>query len=245
MHIRTQLISLWLAVFFGAILVIAFLAFPGFFPPMSPLTPANEVADFYRDNAPMIRFSMIVFDVCGVMLVPFYMVVVEQMKRMSTPTQVLPYAFLAAVATGTTLFALSNLFWLIAAFRPERDAELVMLLNDMAWITFLAPVSMLLVQCLTLALAIYLDARPQPIFPRWVGHLSVVTAIALVPSAGAALVTSGPFAWDGAISFWLRIVVYSVFLVVLIVVAWAAVKRQAAEEQATASVAAEPVGAAQ
>ena len=72
-----------------------------------------------------------------------------------------------------------------------------------------------------------------------------VTAIALVPSAGAALVTSGPFAWDGAISFWLRIVIYSVFLVILIVVAWAAVKRQAAEEQATASVAAEPVGAAQ
>lgn len=46
-------------------------------------------------------------------------------------------------------------------------------------------------------------------------------------------------------SFWLRIVVYSVFLVVLLVVAWAAVKRQAAEEQAVGTAAAEPVGAAQ
>jgi hypothetical protein len=242
MHIRTQLISIWLAIFFGAILVVAFLAFPGFFPPMSPLTPADEVADFYRENAAMIRFSMIVFDVCGIMLVPFYMVIVEQMKRMATPTQVLPYAFLAAVATGTTLFAIADLFWLIAAFRPERDAELVMLLNDMAWITFLAPVSMLLVQCLTLALAVYLDARPQPIFPRWVGHLAVVTAIALVPSAGAAVVQSGPFAWDGEISFWLRNLVYGAFLVVLIVVAWAAVRRQAADEQQTGT-ATETVGA--
>jgi hypothetical protein len=244
MHIRTQLISIWLAVFFGAILAIAFLAFPGFFPPMSPLTPADEVAEFYRDNAAMIRFSMIVFNVCGIMLVPFYMVVVEQMKRMATPTQVLPYAFLAAIASGTTLFAIADLFWLIAAFRPERNAELVVLLNDLAWITFIAPVGMLLVQCAALALAIYLDARPKPIYPRWVAHLGVLTAIALVPSAGAALVQSGPFAWDGALSFWVRNGVYSLFLVVLIIVTWSAVRRQAGEQPVdTAPLAA--VGAAQ
>ena len=35
-HIKTQLISLWTVPVFGAVLLVAFLAFPGFFPPMSP-----------------------------------------------------------------------------------------------------------------------------------------------------------------------------------------------------------------
>ena len=35
-NIKTQLISLWTVPFFGAILLLAFFAFPGFFPPMSP-----------------------------------------------------------------------------------------------------------------------------------------------------------------------------------------------------------------
>ena len=35
-NIKTQLISLWTAPVFGAVLLVAFLAFPGFFPPMSP-----------------------------------------------------------------------------------------------------------------------------------------------------------------------------------------------------------------
>ena len=35
-NVRTQLISLWTVPVFGAGLLVAFLAFPGFFPPMSP-----------------------------------------------------------------------------------------------------------------------------------------------------------------------------------------------------------------
>ncbi len=55
--IRTQLISLWTAPIFGVVLLVAFVAFPGFFPPMSPDLTADQVAAFYRDNAAMVRFS--------------------------------------------------------------------------------------------------------------------------------------------------------------------------------------------
>jgi hypothetical protein len=218
-----------LAVVSGGVLLAAFLAFPGFFPPMSPEDGAEQVAAFYGKHTTMIRASMIVFNLCAVMLLPFFMVVVYQMKRMGTPTQVLAYAYLSAAASGVTLFAIADLFWLIAAFRPERDPGQIQLLNDLAWITFVAPVGMIVAENICLGTAVYLDRRPEPIFPRWVGAFSLAVAAVMVPSAGAAVVRDGPLAWDGAISFWLRNTGYAAYLVVMFFVLRRAIARERLE----------------
>lgn len=238
---NVQAISLWLAVVFGAILLVAFLLFPGFFPPMSPDMNASQVAAFYARHTTMIRASMIMFNFCGVMLIPFFMVIVYQMKRMATPTQVLGYCYLSAVASGATLFAIADLFWLIAAFRPERDPQLIMLLNDLAWITFAAPVGMIVAQNLCLGLAVLLDARPRPIFPRWVAWFSFGIALVMAPSACAAVFRSGPLAWNGVVSFWLRICAYALFLLVMFFVLRAAINRETAEASPTATLASKGV----
>src|SRR6478609_3383723 len=177
-HIKTQLISLWTVPVFGAVLLVAFLAFPGFFPPMSPELSADQVAAFYADNRGMIWFSMITFNICGMMLLPLFMVIVVQMKRMATQSHVFAYCYLTAAVSGATLFALADIFFLVATFRPGRNPELVMLLNDMAWIVFIAPVGMIVGQNLLLGLAVYFDTGTsdtahEPVFPRWVGHFSI------------------------------------------------------------------------
>lgn len=106
---------------------------------MSPAMPADEVAAFYRDNADLVRATMITWNLCGIMVLPFFMVIVVQMKRMATQTHVLAYCYLTAAVSGATIFALADIFFLVAAFRPDRSPELVQLLNDMAWIVFVAP----------------------------------------------------------------------------------------------------------
>jgi hypothetical protein len=230
-NITAQTMSLWITPITGVAFLVAFLAFPGFRPPMSPNMPAAQVADFFRDHTTSIRLSMILYDLFGVMLVPFFMLIVVQMKRMATPSQVFAYCYLSTVATGATLFAIADLFWLIAAFRPDRSPELVQLLNDMAWIVFTAPVGMLIAGNVCLALAVYLDAHPEPIFPRWVGHFNMLVAAALAPAACAAVVRSGPLAWNGFVSFWLKIGTFSVFVVVMFLVLRIAIRRQALEER--------------
>ncbi|MCV7261031.1 hypothetical protein [Mycobacterium shimoidei] len=230
--LRGQLICLWLTPVVGVVLLVAFLSFPGFFPPMSPGMTADQVAEFYANNTTMIRFSMITYNLFGIMLVPLFALIVVQMKRMATPTQVLAYCYLTAVVSGATLFALADIFWLVAAYRPERNPQLIQLLNDLAWITFIAPVGMLVVQNLCLALAVYLDARdapPRPVFPRWVAPFSVVTAAAMTPAACAAVFRTGPLAWDGLVSFWLRIGAFTVYVVVMFFVLRAAIKQQAGQ----------------
>jgi hypothetical protein len=210
--------------------VIAFVAFPGFLPPMSPNLTADQVAAFYRDHTAAVQFSMVTYDLLGVMLIPFFMVIVVQMKRMTTQSHVFAYCYLTAAVSGATIFALANIFYLVAAFRPDRNPELTMLLNDMAWISFIAPVGMIVGQNLLLGLAVYFDGGPNPVFPRWVAPFSIATAVAIAPAALAAVVKTGPLAWDGLVSFWLRNGAYATFLVVMFFVVRAALHRQAVEE---------------
>jgi hypothetical protein len=245
MRTSAQLVSLWMAAVFGVILLAAFLLFPGFFPPMSPAMTAGQVAAFYAGNQAMIRLSMVTVNLCGIMLMPFFMVIVYQMKRMATPTQVLAYAYLSAAVSGATLLALADLFWLVAAFRPERDPQVTLLLNDLAWITFTVPAGMIIAQMATLALAVRLDDQPRPVFPRWVAAFNVAVAAAVAPSAFAAVFRAGPLAWNGAVSFWLRVCAYAVYVAVMLAVTWRAVRRQHAGERAGQDAAALAVAAAE
>lgn len=229
-NIRTQLVALWISAVSALILLVAFIAFPGFWPPMSPRLTAEEVAAFYRDHTAWIRFSMITFNLCGIMLLPFFCVVVVQMKRMATASWAFAYCYLSAAVSGATIFALADIFFGVAAFRPDRDPDLIMLLNDLGWIVFIAPVGMVVAQNLMLALAVYYDNGPNPVFPCWVGHLCLFTILAMVPSACAAVCMSGPLAWDGVVSFWLRNGGFASFVVIMFVVVRTAVHRQAIEE---------------
>lgn len=232
-NVRTQLAALWTTGVSLVMLAIAYAAFPGFWPPMSPQLSAAEVATFYSDNTAMIRFSMVTFNLFGVTLLPMFCVVVVQMKRMATQSQAFAYCYLSATVSGATIFALAAVIFATAAFRPDRDPELIMVLNDLGWIVFVAPVGMALTQNLMLALAIYHDNGPDPVFPRWVGHVAVIVALAVAPAATAAAFSSGPLAWDGLISFWLRNIAFGAFVVVLLVVLRKAVYRQAVEEGLT------------
>ncbi|SCX03359.1 hypothetical protein [Mycolicibacterium fluoranthenivorans] len=226
-NIKAQWVSLWTGPAVGAVLLIAALAFPGFWPPMSPTMTAGVVAAFYADHTALIRFSQAAFNLCGIMVLPFFMVIVAQMKRMKGQSHVFAYCYLTAVVSGATIFALSNIFFLVAAFRPERNPDLIMLLNDLAWIVFIAPVGMVVSQFVLLALAVYFDDRADPVFPRWVGHYALATAVAMVPAAGAAVFRTGPLAWDGLLSFWLRNGTFAAFVLVMFFVLRAALHRQA------------------
>jgi hypothetical protein len=183
---------------------------------------------------------MITFNLCGMMLLPLFMVIVVQMKRMATQSHVFAYCYLTAAVSGATLFALADIFFLVAAFRPGRNPELVMLLNDMAWIILIAPVGALVAMNLLLAVAIHYDtsdrgvgAAPNPVFPRWVGYYSLATGLAMAPAVGAAIFTSGPLAWDGAVSFWLRNGSFALYVLVMFFVLRSVLHRQAVEEGVT------------
>ena len=157
--------------------IAAFFLFPGFVPPMSPKASAAEVAAFYSQNLARVRYSMILFNWFCVALIPILMLIVERMRGMAHRTPVMRYCVIGVAGAAPIAFLTSTVFWLIAAFRPDRSPDLTLLLNDLAWITFTCGVPFLIALCVFLALAIAYDDQDEPVFPRWVARFNVVIAI--------------------------------------------------------------------
>jgi hypothetical protein len=231
MNTRGQRILLWTTPPAAALLLLGYLLFPIFSPPLSPSLTPEEVAAFFRDNTTGILGVVILGNLIAASLVPLFAVTAVQISRTGTSSSVFTYAYIICVGIGTTAFILADYCWGVAAFRPDRDPQLISLLNDMAWFFFIAPVGTIIVQNLCLAVSIYLDDRPDPIFPRWMAHFSVVIAVLLVPSAFSILYKSGPLAWNGAVSFTLRLVVLGTFIAVTFLVLLRVVNRQGAERE--------------
>jgi hypothetical protein len=157
-----------------------------------------------------------------------------QVRRMAHRTPILSYALLGCSAGGPSLFLVANLFWLLAAFRPERDPELIQLFNDLAWVAFVSQVGFLIGQSVFLALAIYLDRQPRPVFKTWVAHFNLLIAAALAPASFVGLALVGPMAWDGLLSFWIRNIAIGLWIAVMGVVLGQAIHRQRREEAVAA-----------
>ena len=211
-------VILWSLPAVVAIWIAAFLLFPGFVPPMSPKASAAEVAAFYRDHLSRVRYSMILFNWFCVALIPLLMLLVERMRAMAHRTPVLRYCVIGVAGAAPIAFLTSTVFWLIAAFRPERAPELTLLLNDLAWITFTCAVPFLIALCVFVAVAVGFDDQPRPVFPRWVARFNLVIAVALVPACFAGLTLHGAFAWNGFISFWVKNVAIATWIAVMAVV---------------------------
>jgi hypothetical protein len=212
---------------------ITFLVFPGFVHPMSPTMTADQVAAFYRDpaNLPRIRYSMVIFNwfACG--MIPFLTLIVMQIRRMAHQTPIFAYCYLGCVTCGPALFCMADIFWITAAFRPERDPQLILLFNDLAWVTFIGQVGFMVAQCVFLSVAIYLDRQAKPIFKPWVAHFNLLIAAALTPASFTALAMTGPLAWDGLLSFWLRNIAFTLWIVVMGFVLGEMIIRRRREEQ--------------
>jgi len=232
-----EVILLWTLPVVGVVWLSAFLLFPGFVQPMSPTLSAEEVAAFYRDpeNLPRIRYSMILFNWFAVGLIPILALIVLQIRRMAHRTPIFSYGILACAAGGPTIFLMADLFWLLAAFRPTRDPELTLMFNDLAWVTFSSQVGFLIAQNLILALAIHLDRRERPVFRPWVAHFNLVVAALLVPAAFTGAAMTGPIAWDGWLTFWVRNLAIGLWIAVMAVVLARAIARERAEGEAVAA----------
>jgi hypothetical protein len=70
------------------------------------------------------------------------------------------------------------------------------------------------------------------VFAPWVAHFNLVVAALLLPAAFAGTAMTGPLAWDGVLTFWVRNVAIGVWIVVMAVVLARAIGRQRTLDQA-------------
>lgn len=177
----------------------------GFIPPPSPSLGADDVAALYQANPTRIQIGMVIVMFGAALMVPFVAVISVQMRRMTGLSRV-PYLLqLGAGSAGCLLLLLPPMLIAIAAFRPERDREILFLLHDVSWLMFLTPFPLAFVQNVAIATGIFLDKSPRPVFPRWVAYLNIWVALSFAPGATAFFFKSGPFAWNGVFVYWIPV----------------------------------------
>lgn len=229
MNATMQRFCAWSGILCAVMMLIGLLS-SGFMPPPRPADSAEQIAAIYRDNATGIRIGTIFVLLSGAMFAAFTAGIAAQMRRMEPRvTPVLTYLQLACGSVVVTFFIAVAVCWSVAAYRPERNAELVQLLNDLGWFWFLLTATVPALQNTALALAIFGDRAERPVMPRWVAYANVWIAVLFLPGVLLTFFKSGPFAWNGLFSFWIPFVAFASWFVVVAVQLLKAIDRQVAE----------------
>lgn len=199
----------------------------GFVPPPAPSLSAQEVAAFYAENAMMIRLGMII-GLAGIAgFIAMVCVITTQMRHMETGSRFPADLQLGAGAIGVLTLMFPTMILAITAFRPERDPALTQMLNDIAWLLVIPAFPTFLAQFGAIAIGALTDKRPDPVFPRWSAYLNIWLGLLLVPGAFAYIFRTGPFAWNGLLSFWIAASAFFVWLVAMTPLTLSAINRTA------------------
>ena len=209
--------GLGLMVLFGAGILVA-----GFLPPISPDLSAEQVAAVYTEDANRIRAGSILMLAGACFAIPFFASISAAMRRMRGGLDGLCLAQAIAGAIATLVFTIPVLFFAAAAYRPaERDPQLTQAINDIGWFFFLMNVWTVTIQAVIIAVAVFSDPAPEPVFPRWVGYVNIWCALAFIPGGFLCFFRTGPLAWDGALSWWLAATFFFLWIAML---SWAGMR---------------------
>ena len=128
MDTRQQLLLSWSSPVFVISFCVGVWFVGGFVPPHDPIASATDIAAFYQSNPVRTRTGLLITMFAAAIWVPWAAVLSAQMKRMGnhalSDTQ-----FGSGVVTSAFVI-LPIMIWLAAAFRPDRDPELLLIFND-------------------------------------------------------------------------------------------------------------------
>lgn len=213
MNRNVQLACAWSGLVMVVIWVVSFIVLAGFIPPPSPQSGQQAILRMFTDHAVEIRIGLILTMFASALLVAWAAVIAVQMARIEGKRPVLAIIQVAQASLLSLEFIIPVMVWQTAAYRPSpARIQLVYMLNDMGWLMFVGVISSAVLQCLALGIAILIDKREQPIFPRWSGYLSIWTATLLAPAGVVPLFKDGLFAWNGLLGFWIPLTIFCIWV---------------------------------
>jgi hypothetical protein len=186
-----DLISAWCGGFGFLVTFILFWVILGHnLPNPSPALSAADLTARYLQHLGSIRLGFIVSMVAVVFYMPW-------------TSRTLTYLQLIGGALTVMVVSFSAMFWAVAAFRPERDPQLIQLLTDLGWLCIDLQYACTTLQMLAAAFVGLSDKRETPLFPRWVCWLTIWSGLSFLPASLTGVFMTGPFAWDGLLSYYI------------------------------------------
>ena len=202
---KLQIFGAWCGVYYLVILGIGFWFFPDFIPPHVPAAGSAEIAAIFQADFFKIRIGMVINMFGALIIMPFSLAIAMEIKQVEGGTGMLTMWQLMGGLSTAILTFYPAMWWLLASYRPDRAPELIQLINDAAWLQFIGGLSIFLPCFITVAIASFMDKREQPVFPRWIGYVSIWSCVLFLPGQLIFFFHGGPFAWNGILGFWVPI----------------------------------------
>lgn len=221
-----QRLCIWSGPAFDVLFILGWCIIAGLFPPQPATASAEHIASFYAENSGVIRAGLLIAMASCTFYVPWVVAISAQMRRIEGASPLLAKTQSLSGTAGLLFFLLPVMIWLTASFRPERDPELVLLINDFGWITFTITFAPFVCQLIVIALAILSDKSSRPVFPAWAAYFNFWVAISFIPAVLIIYFKSGPFSWTGLIGLWIPLILFSVWIFVMFYLLLKAVSEQ-------------------
>ena len=145
--------------------------------PLGSESSVQEVVDFYSHTRVLVGLMISSVGIC--LVFPLIAVIGVHMVRMEGRTPILTFLQLITGAATGVFLLLPMLLMATIAFRPDRNPELTVTLNDIAWLLFLTPIAPFIIQNVAIGVAILNDKRQT--LPRWVAYVNFWVAFSFIP----------------------------------------------------------------
>ncbi|CDP86193.1 MULTISPECIES: hypothetical protein [Mycolicibacterium] len=224
-HPKRELWCAWyVMVFFYQLYGVLFFFVTRVQPPPSPAWDTPTVVDWVTGH----RFGIlagfaIVFLITG-LCAPMNALLAYSMRRMSVnPAFACSYLIMYSLSAipGMLIMAIAMT---AAALRTDRDPEIIHWLYEFAFLSFSGTMGVFLIGSLVWMTAVLLDKNR--VFPKWFGYLNLCNALTEVVVAPAWIFQRGAFAWNGAIAWWVNMVVFVTYTGVFIVLLRRMIERE-------------------
>lgn len=233
MSASTQVACAWITMASLGLTAIGFFIVSGYVPPPHADASATEISQFYVDNTDRIRAGIFLTFVSWAGWATLVAGLATQMSRIEGVRPILTYLMLLTGGAGWICVLFPTMFLGVASFRPERSPEVTQTLHDLGWICAFFPFVPFVMMGIALAVAIFQDPSPKPVFPRWLAYANIWAAILFLPGGALLFFKDGVFAYHGFFVFWVPFFIFGAWILVL-----ALALRQAAMNEGRTAVAA-------
>ena len=220
--------SVWCGAIVAVAATVAFYVVGNITPP-SPTASAAEITTFLHDNRTGILWAVVLMGIFAPLFYPFAVVTSLQINRIEGGWGLLSMIQLTTAVVAPTGWIYPLALMATAAYREDRDPQLLLMLSDQYWLTYVGVAVIFVLNVAIIGVAALVDKRPNPVFPRWFGWLNLVLAACFFPGVFVYPFTSGPLAWNGLFAMVIPSIAFLIWKITMIVMLLRAVKSEEAE----------------
>jgi hypothetical protein len=235
---RLQLLCALSGPVFLVMFVVGLWFIAGLIPPLSPADSAQHVAAFYRGHQGQLRAGITLCMLATPLLATFIVLISRQIRETDPRLGLLADVQLVCGILGVVVFLLPILLLGTIAFRPDISPDVVRSLNDLAWVILLWTFSPFTLEYAAVGIAVLAERGERPVHPRWVGVVSLVTAVIFAFGGPTLWAFHGVFAWGGLLTLW---AVLGAFGVWVLAMSWSMIQAIPSTATGAGSSASEPV----